>query len=299
MDTSIDRSDPTTTSPLDAAQVARYRADGYLVATSLLGSDDLACARDAITQITRAAMASGDHEAVLELEPESADDDPVPRRIYDPFLQHPLFRALATDARVLDRVACLIGGDLAIQHSKLNMKAAHVGSPVEWHQDLAYFPHTNDDLVTVLIYLDDATEENGCLQVLPGHHRHSFDHTHPDGSFAGLIVEDLSACGPPLALPAPAGSAIFMHCLTPHASLPNRSDRSRRTLIFEYRAADSFPIWYGDGVALSEKKARHLRGAPARIARFGGPPLRIPQVRTGMKSLYEVQEAYLRGSAAS
>ena len=56
------------------------------------------------------------------------------------------------------------------------MKPSRVGSAVEWHQDLAYFPHTNPDLVNTLIYLDDATEENGCLQVLPRQHDRFFDH---------------------------------------------------------------------------------------------------------------------------
>jgi ectoine hydroxylase-related dioxygenase (phytanoyl-CoA dioxygenase family) len=151
----------------------------------------------------------------------------------NPFEQHEAFRALATDDRILDRIESLIGPDFNLQHSKLNMKPAGVGSPVEWHQDLAYFPHTNDDLVTTLVYLDDATEENGCLQVLPRHHHHFFDHSADDGSFAGMITEDLGdgRYGRAVPLPALAGSVIFMHCVLPHSSLPNRSSCSRRTLI--------------------------------------------------------------------
>ncbi|MBA3710223.1 MAG: phytanoyl-CoA dioxygenase family protein [Planctomycetes bacterium] len=274
----------------DTAEVARYRRDGAIVVPRLFAAEDLTRAHDAIAELTRSARAPGaDHAAILEFEPEPVDGQQVPRRIYDPFLQHQAFRALATDARVLDRVESLIGPDIAIQHSKLNMKCARVGSSVEWHQDLTYFPHTNSDLVTVLIYLDDATEENGCLQVLPGQHHHFFDHTRADGTFAGMIAEDLSGCGTPVPLPAPAGSAIFMHCLTPHSSLTNRSDQARRTLIFEYRAADAFPIWFGDGVTASERKTCHLRGSPARTARFGGPPPPIPRFPSTMPSLYEVQ----------
>jgi len=93
------------------------------------------------------------------------------------------------EAIINDKIESLIGPDFGIQHSKLNMKPAKVGSVVEWHQDLAYFPHTNDSLVTTLIYLDDATEQNGCLQVLPRHHTHFFSHAGPDGLFAGMITE--------------------------------------------------------------------------------------------------------------
>jgi ectoine hydroxylase-related dioxygenase (phytanoyl-CoA dioxygenase family) len=225
---------------------------------------------------------------VLELEPEPVDGQRVPRRIYNPYDQHETFRTLAHDPRLLDKIESLITGNFNLQHSKLNMKPAKVGSAVEWHQDMAYFPHTNDDLVSTLVYIDDATEENGCLQVLPRHHTHYFDHAGSDGRFAGMITEDLSEFGKPQSLPAPAGSVIFMHCITPHSSLPNRSSRPRRTLIYEYRANDAFPIYYGEMTNLAEAKFRLIRGKPARFARFGGPRPMIPNVGK-YTSLYELQ----------
>jgi ectoine hydroxylase-related dioxygenase (phytanoyl-CoA dioxygenase family) len=223
---------------------------------------------------------------ILELEP--AEGTAAPRRIFSPYDQHKAFRDLANDKRLVDAVESLIGRNINLQHSKLNMKPARVGSPVEWHQDMAYFPHTNDDLVTTLIYLDDATEENGCLQVLPRRHTHYFNHSDPDGRFAGMITEDLSEFGTPRGLAAPAGSVIFMHCITPHSSLPNRSTRPRRTLIYEYRANDSFPIYYGEMTNIAESKFRPIRGVPARFARFGGPRPPIPNVGK-YNSLYELQ----------
>ena len=102
------------------------------------------------------------------------------------------------------------------------------------------------------------------------------------------ITESLADFGKPRSLPAPAGSAIFMHCITPHASLPNRSNRARRTLIYEYRANDAFPIYYGEMTNLAEAKFRIIRGRPARFARFGGPRPMIPNVGK-YTSLYELQ----------
>ena len=219
-------------------QVEQYRNEGCVVVERLFDAADLARVDATIRQMTDQALAGGDFSKVLELEPEPVDGQRVPRRIFSPYDQHETFRALAHDPRLLDKIESLISPNFSLQHSKLNMKPAKVGSAVEWHQDLAYFPHTNDDLVTTLIYLDDATEENGCLQVLPRHHTHFFDHAGPDGRFAGMITEDLSDFGKPRSLPAPAGSVIFMHCITPHSSRPNHSNRPRRTLIFEYRAND-------------------------------------------------------------
>jgi ectoine hydroxylase-related dioxygenase (phytanoyl-CoA dioxygenase family) len=276
---------------LSPTEVEQYQTDGYVVCESLWDAEGIATVDAAMREMTGRLVAGEEMSNVLELEPEAVDGQRAIRRIYNPYDLGGAFRSLADDARLLDRIETLIGPNFNLQHSKLNMKPARVGSVVEWHQDLAYFPHTNDDLVTTLIYLDEATEENGCLQVLPGQHRGFLDHFGPDGAFAGMITEEIDEerFGKPRPLPAPAGSVIFMHCMLPHSSLPNRSRFPRRTLIFEYRAADSFPIYYGEMTGFAESKQRPLRGQPARFARFGGPPPLIPNV-TEYRSLYELQE---------
>lgn len=284
------RSAAMTRFPLTSEQVQHYKIEGYVVVERVFGRADLAKIDETIRALADRAASGEDMSKVLELEPEAVDGRRVPRRIFNPYDQHEAFHDLANDARLCDRIESLIGPDFNLQHSKLNMKPAKVGSVVEWHQDLAYFPHTNDDLVTTLIYLDDATEENGCLQVLPRRQHQYFDHTGADGQFTGMIRENLSdgRFGRPVSLAAPAGSAIFMHCITPHSSLPNRSSHARRTLIYEYRAADALPIYYSEMTAVAEAKHRPIRGTRATFARFGGPPPLIPNVGK-YASLYELQ----------
>ena len=272
-------------------QIDSFRTDGYVVVPSFFSAEDLQGVEEAIQELTEKALAAPEEmDQILELEPEEVGGERVPRRIFNPFDQHLGFEALGRNSRMLDAIESLIGENINLQHSKLNMKPARVGSSVEWHQDLAYFPHTNDDLVTTLIYLDAATVENGCLQVLPRHHHHFFDHTDAEGNFAGMITDDLSGnrFGCPVPLEAPAGSVIFMHCVTPHSSLPNRSPHPRRTLIYEYRAADAFPIYYGEMTARAESRQRLLRGQWAKFARLGGPAPYIPAVGQ-YTSLYDLQ----------
>ncbi len=271
-------------------QVEQFRKEGYLVVPSFFGPDVLDRVDTTIRQLTDEALRSEDRSKFLELEPESLEDCPVVRRIYNPYDVHETFHQLANTPQLVDCVQSLIGPNINLQHSKMNMKPPEVGSVVEWHQDLAYFPHTNDDLVTLLIYLDDATQENGCLRVLPRNHTHFFDHHGADGYFAGMITEDLESqrFGQPVALEGPAGSVIFMHCMTPHSSHTNRSSKPRRTLIFEYRAADSFPIQCV-GASGAVDADRQIRGKPARFARCTGPPPYIPRLDTGYQSLYELQ----------
>ena len=168
------------------------------------------------------------------------------------------------------------------------MKPAELGSVVEWHQDLPYYPLTNPDSLAVLIYLDDADDRNGCLKVLPGrHHDRPLDHTR-HGIFLGCIDGEIDE-SEVVDLPGKAGTAIFMHALTPHASAQNLGERSRRTLIVSYRAADAMPIHIGNRTAGTEAFTRLVRGFPAREARFGFDRFPIPVYKGKEASLYELQ----------
>ena len=251
-------------------QLKQYREEGFVVVPELFDSGDLRAAEDAIDDLTERAVNDPANLAeVLELEPEPVAGRRIPRRIYNPFFAHEGFRSIATHQKLLSPIEDLVGPHIDCQHSKLNMKPAHVGSVVEWHQDLPFFPHTNDDLVTTLIYLDDATKDNGCLQVMPRMHGSYLEHVDEDGYFTGMISQELDAT--PVPLEGRAGSVIFMHPLTPHGSLPNTSPNARRTLIFEFRASDSFPIYFGELTHRNEQTAVHVQGDQPRTARVGGP----------------------------
>ena len=50
--------------------------------------------------------------------------------------------------------------NILLKSSKLNTKFEKGGSAVEWHQDWAFYPHTNDDVLAVGVMLDDV---NFCL----------------------------------------------------------------------------------------------------------------------------------------
>jgi len=86
-------------------------------------------------------------------------------------------------------IQSLIGENILFHYSKLNMKGPKVGSIVEWHQDFSYYPHTNTDLLTALIFFDNATQENGCLQVIPGSHKNGLLSHDIDGFFRGKISD--------------------------------------------------------------------------------------------------------------
>jgi phytanoyl-CoA hydroxylase len=101
------------------------------------------------------------------------------------------------------------------------MKSAVYGSPVEWHQDWAFYPHTNDDLLAIGVMLDDMDTENGPLLVSPGTNRGPVRNHHgEDGRFAGMIgpseiAREIEAAVP---LIGRAGSMSFHHVRALHGS---------------------------------------------------------------------------------
>ncbi len=136
-------------------------------------------------------------------------------------------------------------GSLRFDTGKLNMKSAGYGAPIEWHQDWAFYPHTNEDLAAVGIMIDDVDMENGPMMVVPGSHKGPIHNHHgPDGRFCGAM--DPENCEIDLSRAAPclgkAGSITIHHVRAVHGSATNFSGRSRRFLLYQYRAADAWPL---------------------------------------------------------
>ncbi len=156
---------------LEQSDVDAYAESGCLVVPNVFTLQEIAELNQVTDEFVDASRDVTEYTDVFDLEPGHTPDEPRLRRIKTPPKQHPVYDASLRHKRVLDMVAQLIGRTIHWNGSKLNMKAAGYGSPVEWHQDWAFYPHTNDDLLAVGIALHDATRDSGCLMVIPGSHR--------------------------------------------------------------------------------------------------------------------------------
>src|SRR5207344_1199954 len=107
------------------------------------------------------------------------------------FKRYAFFHALARDPAITSILAQLLGQAIRQHGGKLNMKSAGFGAAVEWHQDWAFYPHTNDDVLATGIYLDDCDMQNGPLLVVPGTHKGPvYDH-HANGYFVGAMDPEI------------------------------------------------------------------------------------------------------------
>lgn len=274
---------------LTIEQVERYRMDGYCVSPVFLSAEEVSRLLSAIDDISKDSTLMQHDKTRVEMEPHQPPTGKRVRRIYEPCTYYTPFRELSESVTLLSSVEQLLGPNLVFHYSKINMKPPEIGSVVEWHQDLAYYPLTNTDSLAILFYLDDTNVGNGCLQVLPGRQSGSpLDHT-LNGFFQGRITERVDASRA-VSLTGPAGTAIFMNALVPHASATNTSPRPRRTLILSYRAADAYPVYAGETTVKGEMHVRHVRGERSLKARFTLAEFPIPMQERATASLYELQE---------
>ena len=162
-----------------------------------------------------------------------------------PMHASPSVFALLRHPRVLDLVEDLIGPEITsnpIQHVRIKpplgrtrpgeSRSHIVGT--DWHQDRAVAMEEADAtrMVTVWIAIGEATEENGCLQVIPGSHRGAMrDHCPARQLGIPTHAIETEAARP---LPVGAGGAIVFHPLTVHGSLENRGEGIRWSFDVRY-----------------------------------------------------------------
>lgn len=227
------------------AQVEQYRRDGFLVVENVLSPAEVTELRAVTDELVEKARHVRTHDEVYDLEDSHSPEEPRVRRIKTPHKVHPAFDRVMRHPNILAILQKLVAPAIRFDTSKLNMKAAGYGAAVEWHQDWAFYPHTNDDLAAVGVFMDDVALENGPLLCIPGTHKGPiFEHHDEEGYFCGAMDPERRECDYGAAVPCvgPAGSISIHHARTVHGSAVNTSNRPRRLLLFQYRAADAWPL---------------------------------------------------------
>ncbi|MEL0112411.1 MAG: phytanoyl-CoA dioxygenase family protein, partial [Rickettsiales bacterium] len=149
-------------------EVDFYHEHGYVVARGVITGEKLDALRRETDAVVAQAAGVAEHNAVYDLEDSHSPSNPRVRRLKEPYKHFEFFDGIARDPDVLDIVEQLLGPDIRLYGGKMNLKSAGYGAPVEWHQDWAFYPHTNDDVLATGLLLDDCDEANGPLMVMPG-----------------------------------------------------------------------------------------------------------------------------------
>ena len=156
-----------------------YKKNGYLVKKELIPIKTIKKINNLIKQIikkeerrnSKITNLGGSFNNTFVYNSNSSKNREI-LRLNNPTSYNKLFFKLSRNKKIINIVKTLLGGSVRFHHCKLNFKLpSKKGGEVSWHQDWAFYPHTNDDLVTVGVYLEDCNEENGPLQVIPKSHK--------------------------------------------------------------------------------------------------------------------------------
>ena len=278
-------------------QIDEFRRNGFLVAERAVDARQLAGLREVLAGWVEESRAHDtpfgeptvDGRARFDLAPEHTADAPALRRVNNPSEIDDVYMEVMRDSAMTDMVAAIIGPDVKHHHCKINLKLPGTHTEVRYHQDFAYTPHTNDDVVTALLMLDDMTAENGCLMVVPGSHRGPMFSLFDGGRFTGFIAagEERALREREEPILGGAGSVCLMHTRLAHGSEPNRSVSPRGLYICVYSAADAFPI--ARNPMPNRNEGMIVRGRPTRRARLVEAIVELPE-QPVRASFFAVQE---------
>jgi hypothetical protein len=223
---------------------------------------------------------------VYDLDQGHSADNPRLTRVKLPHKRDPYFWDLIRNSKMTEVLNDLLGPHTNLLTSKLNTKAPGGGRAVEWHQDWAFYPATNDSLLAFGLMLEDVDEANGPLMVIPGTHKGPVLSHIANGYFAGAIDPDdpLFEKDKAVTLTGKAGDMTVHHARTLHGSAPNMSDRNRLILFYECSASDAWPILgsssyihaLGQRAYWDDVQERQITGEPQLIARVADVPVVMP-----------------------
>jgi ectoine hydroxylase-related dioxygenase (phytanoyl-CoA dioxygenase family) len=236
---------------LTPEQLAAYHRDGYVVVEDLVSAEELEALRERLREYTHGGRDPGAID--VQVEPriqrgELAVEHPGDgiRKLTGLVDYDDRFHALGLHPNIVGIVQQVLGPDLKMFRNALLLKPPEVGSAKGMHQDSPYWSIEPMELCSCWFALDDATTENGCMEVLPGWHtRGPLPHIHVTDDF---VVEPSAYAGtPPVTAPVRAGGGLFFHSLLPHYTAPNRSDHWRRAIALSYMSSRSRFTGEGEG----------------------------------------------------
>lgn len=227
-------------------EMKSWNDDGYLFVPNLLDAEEV----DLLLKISKRDKAM--QEAAWDRSDSQGGTTKL--TLWNELEDKNIYSAIVRSHRIVDRMEQMLGDEVYHYHHKMMLKEPRTGGAWEWHQDYGYwynngclFPY----MASVMIAVDRASKENGCLKVIRGsHHMGRIEHglvgVNKDQTGADLERVDEALKRMELVYcEMEPGTALFFHGNLLHASDMNTSEFSRWTLICCYNAKCNDPYKQG------------------------------------------------------
>lgn len=257
----IEREDPTVYTnrsigkySLDNISRNQYDENGFIMFPNLFSAEEV------LEMLQEIEIMANNDELVQNEEFISEPDNNKLRTIFSQHLFSSLFDRISKDPRILDKVQQILGGDVYIHHSRINIKPAYKGKSFPWHSDFETW-HCEDGIprcrcLTAWIMLTDNTEFNGPLYLIPGSHKKFVsckgetphenykkslkkqEYGVPSHSVIEKLVNESSLVG----AYGKAGTLVLHDGNIMHGSPDNISPYARTNTFFVYNSVDNTPV---------------------------------------------------------
>ena len=232
----------TKTKLLSADQRHEFFEDGGIKIDKVLNKELLNKANQEVKVFIENSKKLTNSNSVYDLQSDHSFDHPKLRRVSSPCDYSKIFWELLTKGPVGDIAEDLLGPNVRFYQSKLNFKNPKGGTEVKWHQDKPFFPHSNDSVITIGIYLEDCDDIQGPLEIISGSHKKKVFSHYDNSKWTGDISEkDLSEIdiSKNKILKGAAGSITVHNYRTIHGSKPNNSTKPRPLMLYVLSSGDS------------------------------------------------------------
>ena len=155
---------------LTDAQRRQYRERGWVAVPGFVDDAWLTRLRAVTAEFVESSRALTESNVIFDLDVGHSAAEPRLRRLSSPTDLHETYWEFASQSAVVDVATDLLGPDVKFHHSKLNFKAPRGGEEVKWHQDIQFWPHTNYDLLTIGVFLEDVEPGMGEVGFVSGSH---------------------------------------------------------------------------------------------------------------------------------
>jgi ectoine hydroxylase len=225
-------------------QYQLFREQGFILSRGLLSSDEIASLADPMDdllggqdkddQVHRVREKSGTVRSIF-----------LAHRHYNPY------KAIIRNPKILEPVKNILDNDVYIYHSKLNVKDGFEGTVWLWHQDFGYWINDGVDSrsISVMVFLDKATLNNGCLMIAAGTHKLGRLHHELDTVTTNYdqwcvpteVLKDNLKEEMIQPITGEPGDVLFFDSQILHASGHNMSPLARKMFIIVYNDIDNKP----------------------------------------------------------
>ena len=229
---------------LSKDEINFYNDQGYLLVEDVISENQHKEMLALVDGFFEKSKMIRENDNIFDLEDGHSSDNPRLKRIKQPHQHSQFFWEIIKESKIEEILRDLLGDNVSLKTSKLNTKAPGGGAAVEWHQDWAFYPHTNDNVLALGLMLNDVDIDNGPLMVIPESHKGPVLSHFNNGVFCGAIDPDDSDfdMSKAVTLTGKARSMTIHHARTLHGSSPNNSNRDRLVLFYECNSADAWPL---------------------------------------------------------